>query len=147
MRWNLRRESSSIIRVEGMRKHYLRSFSLEIEELTLRAGTIHLLVGPNGAGKTTLLRCIMGLTPIYGIDRPDRRSAGSVTLPESYVMPLDLTLEGISARLRANSENGRRDDGFRGSSRMARTEGPSAINRSDGSPAEPGRRSTLSFRR
>lgn len=85
-------KSSSVIRVEGMRKNYLRAFTLVIDELTLQTGTIHLLVGPNGAGKTTLLRCIMGLTRYSGsIVRTQVERIGYA--PEAYVMPLELTLE------------------------------------------------------
>jgi ABC-type multidrug transport system ATPase subunit len=85
-------KSSSVIRVEGMKKHFSRSFSLEIDELTLRPGTIHLLVGPNGAGKTTLLRCIMGLTRYSGsIVQTEVERIGYA--PEAYIMPSDLTLE------------------------------------------------------
>lgn len=85
-------KASSVIRVEGMKKSYQRSFCLEIDALTLRTGTIHLLVGPNGAGKTTLLRCIMGLTRFTGsIVRTQVERIGYA--PEAYVMPDDLTLE------------------------------------------------------
>jgi ABC-2 type transport system ATP-binding protein len=77
--------------VEGIKKNYLHSFSLQIDELTLTTGSIHLFVGPNGAGKTTLLRCIMGLTRFSGtIERREVERIGYA--PESYVMPEFLTV-------------------------------------------------------
>lgn len=79
-------KSPSVIRVERIRKSYLHSFSLQIDELTLTTGSVHLFVGPNGAGKTTLLRCIMGLTRYTGtIEKRDVERIGYA--PELYVMP------------------------------------------------------------
>lgn len=84
-------KSLSVIRMEGIKKNFVHSFSLQIDELTLTAGSIHLFVGPNGAGKTTLLRCIMGLTRFSGtIERREVDRIGYA--PESYVMPDFLTL-------------------------------------------------------
>lgn len=83
-------KSPSVIRVEGIKKSFVHSFILQIDELTLTAGSIHLFVGPNGAGKTTLLRCIMGLTRYSGtIERREVQRIGYA--PESYVMPDFLT--------------------------------------------------------
>ena len=45
------------------------SFTLEVEELSLRAGEVLAVLGPNGAGKSTLLRALAGL---------DAPAAGSV---------------------------------------------------------------------
>ena len=55
------------------------SFTLEVEELSLRAGETLAVLGPNGAGKSTLLRALAGLdVPVAG--GVDSRAAGPVTM-------------------------------------------------------------------
>ena len=53
--------SESVISLAHLRVVYGRETVLNLPELELEAGKIHVLVGPNGAGKTTLLRAISGL--------------------------------------------------------------------------------------
>jgi tungstate transport system ATP-binding protein len=53
------------IKLNKIRKKYRESMVLDIEELTIRKGTITGITGSNGAGKTTLLQIIAGLDDKY----------------------------------------------------------------------------------
>ena len=51
------------IRVANLTKVYAGETVLDLDELALEVGRIHVLIGGNGAGKTTLLRILAGLEP------------------------------------------------------------------------------------
>jgi ABC-2 type transport system ATP-binding protein len=53
--------SSSVVHVEGIRKHYGRTVAVEDVSFDVRQGEIFGLIGPNGAGKTTTMECVEGL--------------------------------------------------------------------------------------
>jgi ABC-2 type transport system ATP-binding protein len=62
---------SSIIRTQGLTKHYGRVHALDGLDLSVDAGQVHGFLGPNGAGKTTTIRILLGLA---------RRTGGEVTV-------------------------------------------------------------------
>ncbi|MFO0840499.1 MAG: ABC transporter ATP-binding protein [Phycisphaerae bacterium] len=53
--------TKSIIRVNGLCKHYGRLPVLKGVDLTIRRGSLFGFLGPNGAGKTTTIRILLGL--------------------------------------------------------------------------------------
>lgn len=56
-----------MVLIAELKKYYHQHLVLDIPNLKLEAGKIHLIAGDNGAGKTTLLRLINGLeTPTKG---------------------------------------------------------------------------------
>ncbi|MGE5415599.1 MAG: phosphate ABC transporter ATP-binding protein [Acidobacteriota bacterium] len=60
-----------IFHLSSIKKYYGTRLVLDIDELALESGLIHVLVGPNGAGKTTFLRMLNLL------DEPD---TGDITV-------------------------------------------------------------------
>jgi ABC-2 type transport system ATP-binding protein len=63
----LLRDSSFLLRTEGLTKDYGRFRALDSLNLTVRPGEVFGLLGPNGSGKSTALRLIMGfLKPTQG---------------------------------------------------------------------------------
>lgn len=67
-------------------KRYGAVDALADVDLSIRAGTVHVLAGANGSGKTTILRLIAGLTdPTSGtIDRPTDRIGYAFQEPNVY---------------------------------------------------------------
>ncbi len=61
----------TVLKVEGIDKHFGGIRAVQGAQLTLEAGQVHALIGPNGAGKTTTFNLISGLFA---------PSAGSITL-------------------------------------------------------------------
>jgi len=59
----------SLLTATGIERAFGSARVLRGVDLTVQAGSLHLVLGPNGAGKTTLLRILAGLT---------RPSAGTV---------------------------------------------------------------------
>lgn len=57
---------TSIIKAEGLRRHYGRTRALDGIDLDIPQGRIVGLIGPNGAGKTTALKAILGLGHYQG---------------------------------------------------------------------------------
>lgn len=51
----------TVIRVEGLRKHYGSTKAVDGVSFTVERGEIFGVVGPNGAGKTTMVECLAGL--------------------------------------------------------------------------------------
>lgn len=51
------------VKVSNLKMVYGRETVLDLPELELEKGKIHIVVGPNGSGKTTLLRVLSSLTP------------------------------------------------------------------------------------
>ena len=51
----------TLLRVEGLSKHFGGIRAVEDVSFEIRAGTIHSIIGPNGAGKTTLLNLLTGV--------------------------------------------------------------------------------------
>ena len=75
-------------------------------DLTLRAGSVSVLVGPNGCGKSTLLRTVAGLLPPLGGEvEVDGASPGSLSrrllsqrlafLPQSSLTPAGVTVREL----------------------------------------------------
>ena len=74
-----------VIKISQLTVVYGKETVLDLPELELEAGRVHVLVGPNGAGKTTLLRIISGLErpatgrmtvfgrDLYGLSYRERR--------------------------------------------------------------------------
>lgn len=56
-----RRETESVLTVDGVRKEFGGVDALDGATLEVRDGEIVGIVGPNGAGKSTLFNCIMGV--------------------------------------------------------------------------------------
>jgi ABC-2 type transport system ATP-binding protein len=58
----------TVLRVEGLRKHYRGRVAVDGVDFTVAAGERVALVGPNGAGKTTtLMSCLGGVRPDGGV--------------------------------------------------------------------------------
>ena len=58
---------SSILKVQGINKHFGGLHALNNVNLDVEQGKVHAIIGPNGAGKSTLLNCFIGrLTPDTG---------------------------------------------------------------------------------
>lgn len=55
-------ESNTILRVEGVTKHFAGHTALNGVTFSIPRGSIYGLLGPNGAGKTTLIRIINRIT-------------------------------------------------------------------------------------
>lgn len=51
----------SVIRTNGLAKHYGRVHALDGLDLVVEEGQIHGFLGPNGAGKSTTIRVLLGL--------------------------------------------------------------------------------------
>jgi ABC-2 type transport system ATP-binding protein len=62
---------STVIRTQGLTKHYGRVHALDGLDLEVDAGQVHGFLGPNGAGKTTTIRILLGLA---------RRTGGEVSV-------------------------------------------------------------------
>jgi len=56
--------SPSVLRAEGLMKHYRKRTVVSDVSLTVESGEVVGLLGPNGAGKTTCFYMILGLVPI-----------------------------------------------------------------------------------
>jgi tungstate transport system ATP-binding protein len=54
--------TNALIKLISIEKRYGKSVALELEELTIKTGRLHLLTGPNGSGKSTLLGILALLT-------------------------------------------------------------------------------------
>jgi len=117
--------AAPVIRVADLTKVYAGEKVLDLEELSLEPGRIHVLIGGNGAGKTTLLRILAGLeapsagtaevlgTDPYGAPRAKRRALlQRVTLcfqkPYLYSASVSRNIGfGLRARGVSRSERGR----------------------------------------
>jgi ABC-2 type transport system ATP-binding protein len=100
-----RAANAPVLRVEGVRKVYGRSFrkggvvALDGVTLEVGRGRIFGLLGPNGAGKTTLVKLLLGLVrssgghaEVFGLPPGDARSRARVGyLPEAHRLPGHLT--------------------------------------------------------
>ncbi|MBS1906496.1 MAG: ABC transporter ATP-binding protein [Actinobacteria bacterium] len=61
----------TIIRTDGLTKHYGRVHALDGLDLSVDEGQVHGFLGPNGAGKSTTIRILLGLA---------RKTGGSATV-------------------------------------------------------------------
>ena len=52
---------TTVIRTNGLEKHYGRVHALDGLDLTVDEGQVHGFLGPNGAGKSTTIRVLLGL--------------------------------------------------------------------------------------
>ena len=60
-------ETSALLQVRGLSKHFGGARALSAIDLDIHRGEVHGLVGANGAGKSTLIRCLAGvITPDEG---------------------------------------------------------------------------------
>ncbi|MEH6403651.1 MAG: sugar ABC transporter ATP-binding protein [Sneathiella sp.] len=71
-------EGDSLLRVEGLKKHFGGVKALDGVSFSLRQGEIHALMGENGAGKSTLIKILSGVFPF---DAGDITLAGEPYLP------------------------------------------------------------------
>ncbi|WP_292722674.1 ABC transporter ATP-binding protein [Microbacterium sp. 13-71-7] len=62
---------NTIIRTDGLTKHYGRVHALDGLDLSVDEGQVHGFLGPNGAGKSTTIRILLGLA---------RKTGGSATV-------------------------------------------------------------------
>lgn len=62
---------NTIIRTDGLTKHYGRVHALDGLDLTVDEGQVHGFLGPNGAGKSTTIRILLGLA---------RKTGGTATV-------------------------------------------------------------------
>ena len=88
----------TVLRTQGLCKHYRRFQALDGLDMEVPKGAIYGLVGKNGAGKTTLIRVICGLQAptagsysLYGatlgeprLNRARRRMGAVVETPSLY---------------------------------------------------------------
>ncbi|MBS1673428.1 MAG: ABC transporter ATP-binding protein [Actinobacteria bacterium] len=62
---------NTIIRTDGLTKHYGRVHALDGLDLSVDEGQVHGFLGPNGAGKSTTIRILLGLA---------RKTGGTATV-------------------------------------------------------------------
>jgi len=114
--------NSTVIRTEGLTKHYGRSIGIEDLSLNVRRGEILGFLGPNGAGKTTTIRLLLGFIhptsgraevlgrDIVAASVDIRRSVGYLPGEVSLYPNLNgRQLVGLSARVRGGFDLGRAD--------------------------------------
>ncbi|GHT98850.1 hypothetical protein FACS1894154_04890 [Betaproteobacteria bacterium] len=81
-----------VLQAQGLVFQYDRGFSLNVPEISVRAGEICWVVGPNGTGKTTLLKCLaLLLRPHQGslqITREDQSLNINFAIPSRVVDPV-----------------------------------------------------------
>lgn len=80
----------SLLRVEGISKHYGGVRALENVQFSCRAGSIHALLGENGAGKSTFIKILSGVV------RPDSGRIFLDGAPVSFGTPKAAAEAGIS---------------------------------------------------
>jgi ABC-type nitrate/sulfonate/bicarbonate transport system ATPase subunit len=68
--------TSIAVEIKALRFRFGSSKVVEIDDLQLERGLVHVLLGPSGSGKTTLLRLIAGLLP---------RNAGAISVNGTIV--------------------------------------------------------------
>ncbi|WP_256757100.1 sugar ABC transporter ATP-binding protein [Cohnella sp. WQ 127256] len=96
--------SQTVVRMEGIEKHFAGVHALKQCQFDLRAGEVHALVGENGAGKSTMMKVLTG---VYQKDEgriiyhgneahiPDTRTAqklGISMIHQELNLALDLTV-------------------------------------------------------
>ena len=84
--------SSTLLRVDGVSKHFGEIIALENVDLEINKGDIVGLVGSNGAGKTTLLRLLAG---VY------RPTNGQITLSDGSSVEQGRAHLVLSRKIRA----------------------------------------------
>ena len=57
---------TTVIRTQGLQKHFGRTIALDGLDFSVEAGEIHGFLGPNGAGKSTTIRILLGLARATG---------------------------------------------------------------------------------
>lgn len=114
----------SLLRVEGLRRHYGQRMVVSVDELSVEPGEVVAVLGPNGAGKTTLFRLLLLL---------ERADSGRILLSGREVGPRDVVarrqLAGVfqrphlfSGTVAANVAYGLRVRGWRRREREERVE-------------------------
>jgi branched-chain amino acid transport system permease protein len=53
--------SETVLRIEGLAKHFGGLKALDGVDIAVRRGTVHALIGPNGSGKSTFINVLTGL--------------------------------------------------------------------------------------
>ena len=53
--------AETVLRVEGLAKHFGGLKALDGVDIAVRRGTVHALIGPNGSGKSTFINVLTGL--------------------------------------------------------------------------------------
>lgn len=70
---------------------YGRDTVLDGVSLTVKRGTVHVIVGPNGAGKSTLITAILGRTPFSGKIFANWEGSGRIGyVPQSFAVDRSL---------------------------------------------------------
>jgi simple sugar transport system ATP-binding protein len=83
-------ETTPVLELSGIAKHFLGVHALRGAGLRLFAGEVHALMGQNGAGKSTLIKVLTG---VHSPDGGTMRLAGRPVAPRS---PLEAQRLGIS---------------------------------------------------
>ena len=80
------RTSDTVIRIDGLVKHYGKVEAVRGIDLEVQRGEVFGFLGPNGSGKSTTIRCLLGLL---------RPTAGRIS-----AFGLDAGRDGVALRRR-----------------------------------------------
>jgi len=80
-----------LLEIQRLAIHRNREALVDDASLSIRRGSLHVIVGPNGAGKSTLLAAVLGLIPFDGHIVLNWRHSGAIGyVPQTF--PVDPTL-------------------------------------------------------
>lgn len=87
---------STIVRTQGLTKHYGKTHALDGLDLAVEEGHVHGFLGPNGAGKSTTIRILLGLAratsgEVQVFDQDPWKDAVSIHRRTAYV-PGDVSI-------------------------------------------------------
>lgn len=102
-----------MIKINNLKKRKGKRFVLDIPELLMERGKIHVIIGSNGAGKTTLLRLIGRIDkPDSGIIKTDTDSLNTVLCFQKPYMFAGTVKDNIMMGLKFRKKDGRNVSGI-----------------------------------